>query len=113
MRNYPEIIERLQIDIAALNTSIQNEREHIDFIEADLTIDIHTAKGDDGKPLFTNDAMRKAAFTKQCLEHGGLVILTEGLQKLESDRLRIAATLERHRLEFKLFLLDCEMEINK
>lgn len=111
MRNYPEKIETAQREIAALNVVIQNERERIDFIEADLTIEIHAAKGEDGKPLFSNDALRKASFVKRCLEHERLIVLNQGLQKLETDRLHLAASVERMKLEYKYFLLDREMEI--
>jgi len=111
MKDYPEKIEKMQSEVAAMNRTIQNEREKIDVFEADLTIEIHTAKGEDGKPLFSNEAMRKAAFIKRCADSPDYVILSEGLQKLEYDRLLYLAAIERYRLEYKLFLLDREEEI--
>lgn len=113
MKETPKIIESMQRTVAQLNNSIQNERERIDVIEADLTIDIHTAKGEDGKSLFGNDSLRKAAFIKRCAENSDLLVLTQSLQNLETDRLNYLAQIERRRLEFKLYLLDREEEINK
>ncbi len=73
-------------------------------MEADLQLEIALSKGEDGKPLFSNDSLRKAAFNKAILEYGEHQVISQSLENLERDRLYQLALIERLRLEFKLFL---------
>ena len=112
MRDHPEKIEHLQKEIIDINFAISKERERLNIIESDITIDVNTAKGVDGKPLFSNDSLRKAAITKQCDDDSEYTKIKSDLEDSERNRLYKLAELERLRLEFKLFLLDRQEEIN-
>lgn len=112
MRNHPEKIEQLQKEITDINFTIAKERERLNIIESDITIEVNTAKGIDGKLLFSNDSLRKAAVTKQCDDDPEYTSIKNSLEDIERDRLYKLAELERLRLEFKLFLLDREEEIS-
>ena len=112
MRHHPEKIELLQKEITDINFTIAKERERLNIIESDITIEVNTAKGIDGKPLFSNDSLRKAAITKQCDDEYEYTRIKNGLEESEKNRLYKMAELERLRLEFKLFLLDRQEEIS-
>jgi hypothetical protein len=113
MKDYPQQIEQKLKEIADGNVAIGRLRVRIDKIEADTHVDIALSKGEDGKPLYSNDTLRKAAFTRQILENPEAAGLTEELEKLEKERLYALAEIERLRLEYKLFLLDREAEITR
>ena len=111
MREHPEKIEQVSLEIANVTESLQNVRDQIGKQEAVLTLEIVTAKDEAGKPLYPNESLRNAALTL-------LKDQSEELQKLifeerayEKKRAEFFASLERLRLEFKLFLIDKQIEI--
>lgn len=112
MKTHPQEIAELLVKVNFQTNEIQDLRERLNLAEANLTIEIHTAKNEGGKPLFSNDELRKAEFVKQC--HGNLLIhkLEKELRQKESERVYSLARIERLRLEYKMFLLDREEEIN-
>ena len=112
MRDHPEKIETLQKEITDINFTISKERERLNIIESDITIDVNTAKGTDGKSLFSNDSLRKAAVTKQCSDDTDFTSIKNTIEELERNRWYKLSEVERLRLEFKLFLLDRQEEIN-
>jgi hypothetical protein len=113
MKNHPETIERLLRETADMNLGIERERESLGVIEANTQIEIATAKGEDGKPLFSNDTIRKAAFTKAISENALYVVRSQSLEELEKQRLYTQAHVERLKMKFKLYLLDREQEITR
>lgn len=113
MKDYPEKIEKHLRTIADMNINIQREREELSRIEADFHLEIAEARDENGKPLFSNDTTRKAAFTKGILESPEHTTISQSLEILERDRLYLLALVERLRLEYKLFLLDREGELQR
>ena len=111
MKKHPETIAHLQIKINAQTNQIHDLRERLDLMEADITIAIHTEKTEAGKPVFPNDELRKAEFLKRCAASEPVKKLAGELRMLETQRIQTLALLEQRRLEFKLFLLDRQAEI--
>lgn len=109
--DYPKQIENLSVDVARWNHFIETTRAKISSIESRLQLEITTARTIDGKPVFTNDTARGAAFTKACDECDELQILIAERRTHEFTRAEKLAKLERLRLEFKLFLLDRHEQI--
>ena len=113
MREHPQKIEELQIELARVSAELQTIREEIGSREALLTLDVVTAKDESGKPLYSNESLRAAALTlakEQSVELNELKIREKTLDQTRSE---MFARLERLRLEFKLFLLDREFEIKR
>jgi hypothetical protein len=113
MREHPQKIEELQIEIARLGAELQTVREGIGSREALMTLDIVTARDEGGKPLYSNESLRAAALTLAKEQSEELNELKNREKTLEQTRGESFARLERLRLEFKLFLLDQEAEIKR
>jgi predicted nucleic acid-binding Zn-ribbon protein len=111
MRDYPQKIEELQIEIARVSSELQTAREEIGNREALLTLDVVSTRDEAGKPLYPNEALRSAALTLARENSEELKDLRNREKLLEQTRSELFARLERLRLEFKLFLLDREAEI--
>ena len=113
MREHPQKIEELQIEIARVTAELQTVRDQIGNREALMTLEIVTARDDDGKPLYSNESLRAAALALAKEQSEELNSLKNREKALEQNRSEFFARLERLRLEFKLFLLDREAEINR
>ena len=113
MREHPQKIEELQIEIARVGAELQAVREEIGSREALMTLDIVTARDESGKPLYSNESLRAAALTLAKEQSEELNELKNREKALEQTRGELFARLERLRLEFKLFLLDREAEIKR
>ncbi len=113
MREHPQKIEELQIEIARVGSELQTIREDIGKREALMTLDVITARDESGKPLYSNESLRNAALTLAKEQSEELNELKTGEKALEQTRSEMFARLERLRLEFKLFLLDREAEIKR
>lgn len=111
MREHPQKIEELQIEIARAGAELQTIRDEIGNREALMTLDIVTARDESGKPLYSNESLRNAALTLAKEQSEELNELKTREKALEQTRSEMFARLERLRLEFKLFLLDREAEI--
>ncbi|MDQ4121646.1 MAG: hypothetical protein M3209_09390 [Acidobacteriota bacterium] len=111
--DYPQQIEKLNVDAARCNQYIEEVRAQISAIESELQLEITRARNPDGKPVFTNDTARAAAFTKSCDESDELQTLIAERCTHEFRRAEILAKLERLRLEFKLHLLDRQEQISR
>lgn len=111
MKKHPEQIAELLLKINFQTNEIQDLRERLNLAEANLIVEIHTAKNETGKPLYSNEEIRKAEFVRQ--SHDNLLIhrLQKELRQKEGERVYSLARLERLRLEYKLFLLDRRAEI--
>lgn len=111
MREHPQKIEELQIEIARIGAELQTVREKIGSREALMTLDVVTARDEGGKPLYSNESLRAAALTLAKENDEELSSLKSQEKTLEQNRSEMFARLERFRLEFKLFLLDREAEL--
>lgn len=106
MKNYPEQIESMLIELARLNRLIEETRAKISIVESDLQLEIISARNVDGKAVFTNDTARGAAFVKSCDESGELQTLIVERRTHEHRRAVLLAKVERLRLEFRAHELD-------
>ncbi|MDQ4119845.1 MAG: hypothetical protein M3209_00075 [Acidobacteriota bacterium] len=113
MKNHPETIERVMREIADMNVIIRRKRETLDSIEAATQLAISTEKGEDGKLLFSNETARKSVFLQRISGNPAHLQMSEKLEELEKERLYKLAHVERLKMEFKLYLLDREEEINR
>lgn len=112
MKNYPEQIEKHLLELTRLNQLIETTRAQISTIEAELQLEIITARTIDGKLVFSNDTARSAAFTKSCDESDELQSLIAERRTHEYRRAELLAKVERLRLEFKLHELDRLRELH-
>jgi seryl-tRNA(Sec) selenium transferase len=106
MREHPEKIEQISLEIADLNERLQSLRERIGKHEALMTLEIVTAKDEQGKALYPNESLRSAALVLSKDNSAELQSLIAEERETERRRAETFARLERLRLEFKLFLLD-------
>ena len=113
MREHPQKIEEIQIEIARVGTELQTVREEIGKLEALMTLDVVTARDEGGKPLYSNESLRAAALTLAKEQSEELNELKTREKTLDQRRSELFARLERLRLEFKLFLLDQGAEIKR
>ena len=113
MREHPQKIEELQIELSRATSELQTIREEIGGREALLTLDVVTAKDETGKPLYSNESLRAAALILAKEQSAEINELKTREKSLEQTRSELFARLERLRLEFKLFLLDREAEIKR
>lgn len=112
MREHPEKIEQISLEIAGLNEKLQSLRDQIGNQEALMTLEIVTAKDEQGKPLYPNESLRNAALVLSKHQSEELQSLISEEREIDRRRAASFARLERLRLEFKLFLLDEGKEIN-
>ena len=113
MREHPQKIEELQIELTRVTTELQTIREEIGGKEALLVLDVVTAKDETGKLLYSNESLRNAALILAKEQSAELNELKNREKFLEQTRSELFARLERLRSEFKLFLLDREAEIKR
>jgi predicted nucleic acid-binding Zn-ribbon protein len=113
MREHPQKIEELQLQIADLNRDLDDVREKVATREALMTIEIVTARDETGKPLYSNESMRAAAVTLAKNNSEELRNLWEQENNFEYKKSELFARLERLRLEFKLYLIERQEEINR
>ncbi|MDQ4123185.1 MAG: hypothetical protein M3209_17245 [Acidobacteriota bacterium] len=113
MREHPQKIEELQIEIARITSELQTIREELGSREALMTLDVVTARDESGKPLYSNELLRTAALTLAKEQSEELKDLKIREKIIEQTRSEMFARLERLRMEFKLFLLDREAEIKR
>ena len=76
-----------------------------------MTLEIVTAKDEQGKPLYPNESLRNAALILSKDQSEELQNLIVEERTAERSRAELFARLERLRLEFKLFLLDEQKQI--
>jgi len=57
---YPEQIEKAALDLAEVQREAAEQRERLAEIESILTLEIAGAKSPEGKPLYSNEAVRSA-----------------------------------------------------
>jgi hypothetical protein len=113
MREHPRKIEELSLEIARVSAELQDVREEIGSREAFMALEVATARDEAGKPLYSNESLRAAALTLAKEQSEEIKALRHQEKTFEQNRSEMFARLERLRLEFKLFLLDREAEINR
>lgn len=109
--NLPERIEAITLLAATKNRDIHESREQLGLQESVATLEILTAKDEHGKPLYSNETARAAAIKLALSSRADYQEMQSKLIILEEERAAALANVERLRNEFKLYLLDKQLEI--
>ncbi len=109
--SYPQQIEKVSLDLAETMAQAATQRERVAEIEAILTLEIANAKTPEGKPLYSNEAMRSAELVLRLRDNEDATEIKQSLGRADEKRARLLARLEHLRGEFKLHLLDRQDEI--
>lgn len=109
-KGFLEITDQLA-DLEKKRHEIQRERgmtsERVSVIRAELMIDIAKARDEKGKPIYSNENLRRAALTLQLEENEEYQRLKERLRDLDDELATLA--IEHSRLEARRGLLALEM----
>ncbi len=106
-------IEGIALNISARTREIADLREQLGIIEAREVLSILGMKDEGNKSVYSNEAARGAALTINLSEQREHQSLTARLREAEEARAHDSAAHERRRNEFKLFLLDKQIELNR
>lgn len=110
INEYPALIEAANLELYEAGKELDEERERLARYEAGIKVQILTARNEAGKPLYSNDALRDAAFTEAIADddrHQQLRVLADGA---ELEKFTAAAKLDRLRAEFRIALIEYEAE---
>lgn len=108
IHDYPKQIEATALDLAATIETLSELREQIKAAEVETLASVIAARGEDGKPLHSNDRARDIAF------HFALRADSTHSQDRASERILehkksvLEAELERLRREYRIALIDYE-----
>lgn len=80
-------------------------------VKADIRNGVLSETGDDGKPKYTNDKSRDAAVLFAEMNDELILGLYIEIRKIQDDRVKLTAKMEAQSMEFKLLLLDRQLEI--
>lgn len=106
MNNYPEQIEDQRLDLFDIAENLQAAAEKADAYRDNIAAQIAEATGKDGKPLFGNEAKRKAELFKQLEFDDEFERLTQNVRALTREKEVASARLERLRNEFAELKLE-------
>lgn len=109
--NYPEQIEKASLDLGCVQREATEQRERLAEIGSILTLEIAGAKSPEGKPLYSNEAVRSAELILRLRDNGDAKEIKELLERADEKKVRLLAHLERLRGEFKLYLVERQAEI--
>lgn len=109
--SYPEQIEKTALRLGEVQREAAEQRERLAEIESILTLEIAGAKSPEGKPLYSNEAVRSAELTLRLRGHGDAAQIKGLLERADEKKTRLLAHLERLRGEFKLYLVERQAEI--
>ena len=108
--DYPREIERAALDLAATCEELSETRDRIKEAEIETLSTVMAAKGENDKPLYSNDRARDIAVyfalradSSYCQDKA-----TERI--LEHKKATIEAELDRLRREYRIALIDYERE---
>ena len=109
--NYPELIENVSLNLARKNREIQELRSQLGIEESSMILEILNAKDEQGKALYSNETARNAAVKIVLSTNPTYQELETKSLDAEQERAELLANFECLRNEFKLFLLDKQLEI--
>ena len=107
---YPQQIEKAALDLAEVQREAAEQRERLAEIESILTLEIAGAKSPEGKPLYSNEAVRSAELVLRLREHEDASQIKGLLERADEKKARLLVHLERLRGEFKLYLVERQAE---
>ena len=108
---YPSEIEQTVMALAECVRQAAELRERLAVTEAIIIQDIAAAKTLEGKPQFSNEALRAAELTLRMRNDEEAANLKEQIERGETQRQQHLARLERLRGEFKIALVERQAEI--
>ncbi len=109
--NYPAQIEKASLDFAHMQREASTLRERLAEIESILTLEVANAKSKDGKPLYSNEAIRNAELAVRLGANVDATEIKRMLERADEGRSRQLGRLERLRGGFKIHWLDRQAEI--
>jgi len=106
--DYPKEIERAALDLAATCEELSETRERIREAELETLASVMAAKGENDKPLHSNDKARDIAvfFALRADSAYNQDRTTERI--LEHKKVTLEAEIERLRREYRIALIDYE-----
>jgi hypothetical protein len=109
--DFPERIEAVSLSLAGKNRELQDLREQLGLRESTATLEILGAKDEQGKPLYSNETTRGAAMKLALASNNQYQELSSRIAAVEQERAELMASVERLRGEFRLHVLDKQLEI--
>jgi len=108
VNQYPQEIERAALDLAATSEELSETRERIREVEIETLANVMAAKGENDKPLHSNDRARDIAvfFALRADSSYNQDRATERI--LEHKKAALEAECERLRREYRIALIDYE-----
>lgn len=93
---YPDVINKIELDILHLNSEIERINEKIKPIEMNYEIEVLNEKDDSGKPLHSNLEKRNIAFQK-------LVNFDSKLKKMYQDKADNEIQIQSKKINLKYY----------
>lgn len=109
--NIPHLIEKRLIGLDGANQEIAAHKSIFEIREAELFEEVCNKKDDHGKPVYSNDTSRNNALILAKSKSIQFYEIQEMLYNAETKRVKIHAEIEALKMNFKLYLLDCELVI--
>jgi hypothetical protein len=110
LRDYPREIERAAQALAATVEEIADVRDLLKSWELDALETVIEARGEDQKPLYTNDKARELAVARTLKNLSTYQQDRARLRTLERKKATLEAECERLRREYRIALIDYERE---
>jgi hypothetical protein len=111
IHSYPEMIEAALLNLADINEQLSNVRESLKDAEIEALGAATDARGEDQKPLYTNDRARERA-AHQTLKADDSYQRDKATERiLERRKVTMEAQAERLRREYRIALLDYESQL--
>jgi len=108
VNQYPQEIERASLDLAATCEELSETRERIREAEIEALASVMAAKGENDKPLHSNDKARDIAVFF-ALRADSSYCQDKAIERiLERKKATLEAEIDRLRREYRIALLDYE-----
>lgn len=101
---HPRRIEQLIIKLGESAHDLTALKERMEEIEINFVLEVAAMRGADAKPLYANEAMRRAALVLRLQESDFYRELKEELVRTETERTQLSARLERLRYEVRIHI---------
>lgn len=106
--DYPREIERAALDLAATCEELSETRDRIKEAELEALASVIAAKGENDKPLYSNDKARDIAVHLALRSDSSYNQDRATERILEHKKATVEAEIERLRREYRIALIDYE-----
>lgn len=111
MKSYPQEIEERAIYLSNVTLVRDAARESLQAIEDQITYDVIVERDSNGKPLYSNDALRQIAIRHRCAASQEYKDLKGSVESLEVLKTQAMLGLERVRNEFSQWKIEERLRI--